>query len=64
MLVEGVRSSRLWSTSQLLRPYGQEFSVTLVGSAHKSRGDNVVRMAVSTVEEMIRVGCVGVTEVA
>ena len=39
----GVRCSRLWSTSQLLRPSGQQCSHS-GGSVHKSRGDNVVRM--------------------
>ena len=35
LLLGGVRSSRLWSTSSAITP---------VGSVHKSRGDNVVHM--------------------
>ena len=38
----GFQCSRLWSTSQLLRPSGQQCSHS-AGSVHKSRGDNVVR---------------------
>ena len=43
LLVGGVRCSRLWSTSQLFRPSGQQCCLS-TGSVHKSRGDNVVRM--------------------
>ena len=43
LLVEGVRSSRLWSTSYLLRPSDQQCCKP-AGSVYKSRSDNVVRM--------------------
>ena len=47
LLVGGVRCSRLWSTSQLLRPFGQQCS-------HFG--------GVCPVEEMMCVVCVDVTE--
>ena len=43
LFVGGVRSSRFWSTSQLIPPSGQQLHHSS-GSVHKSRGDNVVHM--------------------
>ena len=42
----GVRSSRFWSTIQLISLHLASSSITPVGSVHKSRGDSVVHMLV------------------
>ena len=59
LLVWGVRSSRLWSTS--FSVHLASSALNLAGSVHKSRVDNVVR-TVGAVEEMMCVVCVCVLQ--
>ena len=60
LLVGGVRYSRLWSTSQLLRPSGQQCSHS-VGVCPQIQGRQCGAY-VGAVEEMMCVVCVDVTE--
>ena len=60
LLVGGVRSSRLWSTSQLLRPSGQHCSHS--GGVCPQIQGSQCGAYVGTVEEMMCVVCVSVTE--
>ena len=60
LLVGGVRCSRLWSTSQLLRPSGQQCSHS-GGVCPQIQGRQCCAY-VGAVEEMMCVVCVDVTE--
>ena len=60
LLVGGVRCSRLWSTSQLLRPSGQQCSHS-GGVCPQIQGRQCGEY-VGAVEEMMCVVCVDVTE--
>ena len=61
LLVGGVRCSRLWSTSQLLRPSGQQCSHS--GGVCPQIQGRQCGAYVGAVEEMMCVVCVDVTEV-
>ena len=60
LLVGGVRSSRLWSTSQLLRPSSQQCSHS--GGVGPQIQGWQCGAYVDAVEEMMCVVCVGVSE--
>ena len=60
LLVGGVRCSRLWSTSQLLRPSGQQCSHS--GGVCPQIQGRQCGAYVGAVEEMMCVVCVDVTE--
>ena len=60
LLVGGVRCSRLWSTSQLLRPSGQQCSHS--GGVCPQIQGRQCGAYVCAVEEMVCVVCVSVTE--
>ena len=60
LLVGGVRCSRLWSTSQLLRPSGQQCSHS--GGVCPHIQGRQCGACVGAVEEMMCVVCVDVTE--
>ena len=60
LLVGGVRCSRLWSTSQLLRPSGQQCSHS--GGVCPQIQGRQCGACVGAVEEMMCVVCVDVTE--
>ena len=60
LLVGGVRCSRLWSTSQLLRPFGQQCSHS--GGVCPQIQGRQCGAYVGAVEEMMGVVCVDVTE--
>ena len=60
LLVGGVRCSRLWSTSQLLRPSGQQCSHS--GGVCSQIQGRQCGAYVGAVEEMMCVVCVDVTE--
>ena len=60
LLVGGVRCSRLWSTSQLLRPSGQQYSHS--GGVCPQIQGRQCGAYVGAVEEMMCVVCVDVTE--
>ena len=60
LLVGGVRCSRLWSTSQLLRPSGQQCSHS--GGVCAQIQGRQCGAYVGAVEEMMCVVCVDVTE--
>ena len=60
LLVGGVRCSRLWSTSQLLRPSGQQCSHS--GGVCPQIQGRQCGVYVGAVEEMMCVVCVDVTE--
>ena len=60
LLVGGVRCSRLWSTSQLLRPSGQQCSHS--GGVCPQIQGRQCGAYVGAVEEMMCVMCVDVTE--
>ena len=52
LAMEGIRSSHLWSTSQLFVHLASS-AFTPMASVHKSRGDNVVHNYVGAVEGMM-----------
>ena len=60
LLVGGVRCSRLWSTSQLLRPSGQQCSHS--GGVCPQIQGRQCGAYVGAVEEMVCVVCEGVAE--